>query len=193
MYLDYRFRGRFATPTQIVSNSILVQNTQPSFVFGETARTFQSDQASSTAPKIPTSKDLRPACGYAEYPSYLQVPDIHVSPYTELVKGTTCKLIMTFFSEGHSIRYIAELVRSQLRRDGVEERPYDTDDVKIIVQACKRLGFGSQTPLACDFESDAIEGWWLKEDSYCEQLRRQEPISKDVCGTDGWWSKREDR
>ncbi|KAJ9604553.1 hypothetical protein H2200_010666 [Cladophialophora chaetospira] len=117
------------------------------------------------------------------YPPYLLVGDGEAI----LVKGSTSQLIMRLLEDGIPVAKIARKLAKKLPTER-----YSTGEVQSIIRTCALLGLNGQSPFAtASWENEAIEGWWLKEDSYCEALRREQPVNEEVCGyncEDGWWT-----
>lgn len=128
--------------------------------------------------------DMRPNA----YPPYLRTS----FPPWLLVKGSTCKLIMQLHESALRGR---KLARSLARKAKTEN--YSPAEIDLIIQTCMSLGLSGSSPLATeDWENEPIEGWWFKEDSYCEALRRQIPVSEEVAGyecNDGWWRDKQNK
>lgn len=122
------------------------------------------------------------------YPPYLQVR-LGRSKIVGLVKGTICQRIMQLYAEHSDMVEIAKELGPSKADGGLRAA-----DVESIIEACKALGLSHEIPLeAEDWENESIEGWW--EQSFCEELERNEPIGPDVAGYDceqGWWANRSD-
>ncbi|KAJ9504359.1 hypothetical protein H2202_000415 [Exophiala xenobiotica] len=126
------------------------------------------------------------------YPSYLEL----TKPAGVMIKGSTCKLVMQMHEEEDlSASRISRKVARKTKTDY-----YSAAEIEEMIQTCASLGLDGCSPLATEYwENEPIEGWWLKEESYCEDLRRQLPVSEEICGydcNDGWWrdkQKQEDR
>ncbi|KIW68059.1 hypothetical protein PV04_04029 [Phialophora macrospora] len=107
-----------------------------------------------------------------------------------LVKGSTSKLVMQLLEHHIPIPKIAQKL---VKQTGTER--YTAVEVQSIINTCSLLGLESDSPSATEsWENESIEGWWLKEDSYCENLRREQPVNEDECGYDcdnGWWRGRQ--
>lgn len=120
------------------------------------------------------------------YPSYLKVPTRQIL----LVKGSTCQLVMKLVEEGVSFVNISRKLARKTRTEY-----YSADEIEQVVQTCKALLLNGSSPLATvGWENEPIEGWWFMEDGYCEALRRQMPVSEEICGyacNDGWWKDRQ--
>ena len=118
----------------------------------------------------------------SSYPAYLIIRGTEAI----LVKGTTGQLVMQLYEEDVVISKIAR----KLAKQQAGER-YSTDEVRTIIRTCSLHGLTGQTPVAAkSWENEPIEGWWLKDDSHCEVLRREQPVGKGVTGYDseaGWW------
>ncbi|KAL2423698.1 hypothetical protein ABEF95_005771 [Exophiala dermatitidis] len=118
------------------------------------------------------------------FPPYLAVKRM-------LVKGSTCRAIMQLHDRGLRASTIAR----EIKATAFIEK-YTPEEVRAIIHCCSDLGLAGQTPLATEsWENESIEGWWFEEESYCEALRRQEPVDEDICGydcNDGWWKDRQD-
>ncbi|KAL6251568.1 hypothetical protein RBB50_001777 [Rhinocladiella similis] len=125
-------------------------------------------------------------CKIQAYPSYLKIPNRQQL----LVKGSTCQLIMKLVDEGVSS---AEISRKIARKTKTEY--YSAGEIEQLVQTCNELLLNGSSPLAtADWENEPIEGWWFMEEGHCEALRRQMPVSEEVCGYDcnnGWWKHRQ--
>ncbi|EXJ69654.1 uncharacterized protein A1O5_06725 [Cladophialophora psammophila CBS 110553] len=120
------------------------------------------------------------------YPPYLKVSGAE----TILVKGSTSQFIMQLHEGALSADNIAHMLATQFQTEN-----YSPAEVESIIQRCTRLGLNSRSPSAAQsWENEPIEGWWYKEDGYCEVLRRQRPVGQDICGydcEDGWWRDRQ--
>jgi hypothetical protein len=120
------------------------------------------------------------------YPPYLRIPGREPI----LVKGSTSRLIMQLLEHDIPIPKIA----AKLAKQAPTER-YTSIEVRSIIHTCSVLGLEGDSPSATEsWENEAIEGWWLKEDSYCENLRREQPVNEKECGYDcdnGWWKARQ--
>ncbi|KAK5462670.1 hypothetical protein LTS15_002382 [Exophiala xenobiotica] len=117
------------------------------------------------------------------YPPYLEP----TKPSGVMIKGSTCKLVMQMHEE-------EDLSASKMSRKVARKTKtdyYSAAEIAEMIQTCASLGLDGCSPLATEYwENEPIEGWWLKEESYCEDLRRQLPVSEDICGYDcnnGWW------
>jgi hypothetical protein len=123
------------------------------------------------------------------YPLYLKVGGIGNLHGEGLVKGSLCQAIMKLYEQGLSAGRTSRGIGSK------DTGWYSFSDIENIIKACKEDGLHGKTPLATQgWENEPIEGWWLKEEGYCESLRRQLPVSKEVCGYDcdnGFWTKME--
>ncbi|KIW13586.1 hypothetical protein PV08_08775 [Exophiala spinifera] len=120
------------------------------------------------------------------YPSYLRIHN----EQELLVKGSTCQLVMTLVEEGASS---AEISRKIGRKTRTEY--YSAREIAQLVQTCEALQLNGSSPLAtADWENEPIEGWWFMEEAYCKALRRQKPVSEEICGyacNEGWWKDRQ--
>jgi hypothetical protein len=120
------------------------------------------------------------------YPPYLRL----IAREAILVKGTTCRFVMRALEDNVTLLGITTLLAKQLP----SER-YTSHELRSIVQTCLRYGLHGESPYAtASWENEPIEGWWIKENSYCETLRREQPIGEDVCGykcDGGWWKGRQ--
>ena len=129
---------------------------------------------------IPVSMKMK------SFPPYLKIPSID----DILVKGSTCQTTMQLYENDMPITNIAW----SLSRRSPAER-YSRVEIESIIRTCASLGLCGESQFATDgWENEPIEGWWFKEDSYCEALRREQPIGRDVCGydcDDGWWKKKQ--
>ncbi|EXJ61024.1 hypothetical protein A1O7_05177 [Cladophialophora yegresii CBS 114405] len=107
-----------------------------------------------------------------------------------LVKGSTSRRIMQLLELDVPIPKIAQ----KLAKRNSAER-YTTIEVQSVIHTCSLLGLKGDSPYATEsWENESIEGWWLKEDSYCESLLREQPITEKDCGydcDDGWWKGRQ--
>jgi predicted nucleic acid-binding Zn ribbon protein len=107
-----------------------------------------------------------------------------------MVKGSTCQYVMQLHEEGCSARKIAWKIARRVRTE-----MYSPDDIQAIIQSCVSSGLDGRSPLAtAGWEREPIEGWWIKEESHCEALRKTIPVSEDVCGyacNEGWWKERQ--
>lgn len=120
------------------------------------------------------------------YPPYLRVSrcgDI-------LVKGSTSRLVMRMHEQHASPPKIAKT----LVKLYPTER-YNAGEIQSIIHTCSALELEGYSPAVADaWDNEPIEGWWMKEDGYCERLARAEPIDEDDSGydcTNGWWKHRE--
>ena len=120
------------------------------------------------------------------YPPYLEL----TKPSGLMIKGSTCKLVMQLHEEDLSASKISRKVARKTKTDY-----HSANEVGELIQTCTSLGLDGSSPLATEYwENEPIEGWWLKEESYCEDLRRQLPVSEDICGYDcnnGWWKNKQ--
>ncbi len=120
------------------------------------------------------------------YPPYLEISDSEVI----LVKGSTSRLVMRLLENDIPITRIARQLTKQHRTER-----YSIGEVRSIIRTCSLLGLNGASPSATEsWENETIEGWWLKEESFCEILRRGQPVNEQVCGYDcdsGWWNNRQ--
>lgn len=121
------------------------------------------------------------------YPPYIRVSDQH-SNTPNLVKGSVCRYILVLHSKNLKPAQIAEkLGRSEVLGQ------YSSDETQAIIRICELSGLDSNSPLATEsWETAFIEGWW--EESYCEGLRRCQPVGPEITGYDcnqGWWVNRQ--
>ena len=139
-----------------------------------------------TKPTVPGSENVSVSLEKTPFPPYLMV----CSGESILVKGSTSQLIMQFLGENIPIAKIPRKLSKKLPTER-----YSTGEVQSVIRTCALRGLDGESPLATEnWENEAIEGWWLKEDSYCEALRREQPVNEEVCGykcEDGWWTGRE--
>ncbi|EXJ93362.1 hypothetical protein A1O1_01754 [Capronia coronata CBS 617.96] len=128
----------------------------------------------------------QPVEGRRAYPSYLRI----YGPGRMLVKGSTCRYIMELHEQGLQPSRIASKIL-----DMSYAEVYTAAEIRAVIHSCTTLDLNGHSPLATEsWEQEPIEGWWFKEESYCEALRRQLPVDKDVCGYDcdeGWWKDRQ--
>lgn len=124
------------------------------------------------------------------YLPYVPVADQHPYP-SLLVKGSICRYIMLLHSKSlTSIQISKKLGSSEVLGQ------YSVREVEEIIEVCEFLGLDGKAPLGTeleDWENASIEGWW--EESYCEELRRCEPIGPEIAGYDcdqGWWMNKQD-
>ncbi|KEF54889.1 uncharacterized protein A1O9_09332 [Exophiala aquamarina CBS 119918] len=109
------------------------------------------------------------------------IPVGHRHPYPSLlVKGSICRNIMLLHSQSLTPTQIS-------KKRGTSEvlGQYSVAEVKEIIDICELLGLDGKAPLGSeleDWENSSIEGWW--EESYCEGLRRREPIGREIAGYD---------
>lgn len=132
------------------------------------------------------------------FPTYLVIPSIRDNSLfsrSELVKGTTCKLILAHFEDGESVRDILIHLRRQTPDDDshYSETFFTMEDINSIRIICRGLGLRGSSPLeAATYDSETIERWW--EESRWEQELRKRPIPNGVYGGTGneWWARLED-
>lgn len=107
-----------------------------------------------------------------------------------LVKGSTCQSVMQLHEQKIPATSIARKVTQNPSIDC-----YSPLEVEALIKTCTSLGLNGSSSMATkSWENELIEGWWFKEESCCEGLRRQAPVSKEICGydcDDGWWKKRQ--
>ncbi|EXJ91495.1 hypothetical protein A1O3_00043 [Capronia epimyces CBS 606.96] len=122
------------------------------------------------------------------YPPYLNVRGPARSRI--LIKGSTCQCVMQLHAQGLQASRIAARIADKMYAE-----VYTPAEVCAVIRSCTMLGLTGQSPLANEsWENESIEGWWFKEESYCEALRRQIPVDKAICGydcDDGWWKNRQ--
>jgi hypothetical protein len=120
------------------------------------------------------------------YPPYLKVS----GGQSILVKGTTSRLVMQLF-EGDVLSF---KIPSRLAKLRPTEK-YSAAEVRSIIRTCSMYGLTGRTLFATEsWENASIEGWWLKENGYCETFRREQPVGEDITGYDsenGWWKDRQ--
>ena len=120
------------------------------------------------------------------FPPYLCISDGEAT----LVKGATGRRIMQF----HEGDVLTSKIAPRLAKQRPTEK-YSSFEVLSIIRTYSSYGLTGETPLATEsWEREPIEGWWLKEDSFCETSRREEPVGEDVTGYDsdlGWWRNKQ--
>ncbi len=149
------------------------------------------------------SRNGTPPVGLLSYPPYISIPGLftsqaHIPGRTktnseiffrsptrmEMVRGTTCQLIMQLLCEYRSVREVLDQLPFECNSDDAIRMVFEVKDIQTIARHCRECGLTAHRPLQVDsedWEGEDIKEWWHEA---MEEGWRDDPIVME-----GWWTK----